>query len=239
MHLYSNRCYTIANSFIAACLLLVSSALCASELKPFDAHYRLFRNDQHVAYADFSLHQQNGFWIWSMKTEPRGIYSWLTRKRPYIRTHMRKISDGSQQLSIEVSGDYPDKNARRASWFDHDKHIAYYADKKKQRQFEFNTPLYNYHTINLLYLEMKQKAETEVVIQFYKGADLKYSKVTLQTDVEIPDGDSTIKVDKLSQDFADNKDTIQYYYLNNELAPLKIEQTKEDYVSVMWRDDSK
>ncbi len=239
MHLYSNRYYTTVIKFTAFCLLLISGALYASELKPFDVHYRVFRNDQHVAYADFSLHQDNGIWIWSMKTEPRGIYSWLTRKRPYIETHMRKVSDGSQQLSIEVSGDYPDLRPNRASWFDHDNHLVYYADKKKQRRFEFDTPLYNYHSINLLYLEMKRKGQTEIIIQFYKGSDLKYSKVTLQTDIEIPDGDSSIRVDKLSQDFADSKDTIQYYYQNNELAPLKIEQIKEDYVSVMWRDDKK
>jgi len=65
-------------------------------------------------------------------------------------------------------------------------------------------------------------------------------KTVAQTlEEEIPDGDSTIKVDKLSQSFADSKDTIQYYYQNNELAPLKIEQIKEDYVSVLWRDDKK
>jgi hypothetical protein len=238
MHPYSNRYSTTTYRIFTACLLLIiSAALSAGELKPFDAHYRVFRNDQHIAYADFSLHQMNDTWVWSMKTEPKGIYSWLTSKRPYIETHMRKAIDGSQQLLIEVSGDYPDKRPRRASWFDHDNHIVYYADKNSQRQFEFSPPLYNYHSINLLYLEMKQKGETEVVIQFYKGSHLKLSKVTLQSDIEIPDGDSTIKVDKLSQDFADSKDTIQYYHQNNELAPLKIEQIKEDYVSVMWRDD--
>jgi hypothetical protein len=239
MHLYNNRYYTTVIRFTVACLLLISSTLSASELKPFDAHYRVFRNDQHVAFADFSLHENNGTWIWLMNTEPRGIYSWLTRKRPYIETHMQKMSDGSQQLLIEVSGDYPDQRPNRASWFDHDNHLVYYADKKKQRKLEFETPLYNYHSINLLYLEMKQKEQTEVIIQFYKGSDLKFSKVTLQTDIEIPDGDSTIKVDKLSQDFADSKDTIQYYYQNNELAPLKIEQVKKDYTSVLWRDDKK
>ena len=232
----SNLCYTTAYRFTALCLMLLSSTLAASEPEPFDAHYKVFRNGQHVAYIDFTLHQKNGIWIWSMQTEPKGIYSWLTRKRPYIETHTQSMSDGQQQLSIELSGDYPDKTAQRASWFDHDKHIAFYADSKSQRQFEFSSPLYNYHSINLLYRQMKQNGETEVIIEFYKGSDLQFSKVTLQRDIEIRDGDSVKKVDELSQDFADSKDTIRYYYQNNELAPLKIAQNKADYVSEMWRD---
>ncbi len=225
---------------ILICLiLLATTSLSANDLKPFDAHYRVFRNDQHVAYASFSLKQINSVWVWSMNTEPSGIYSWLTRKRPYIETHMQGQAQGEPQLTIEVSGDYPDKSARRACWFDHKNNRAYYSNSKTQHVLEFIPPLYNYHSINLLYLDMKKAGEKEIVIQFYRKGDMKFSRVTLETDIEIPDGDSSIKVDKLSQDFADSKDTIQYYYQNNELAPLKIEQIKSDYTSVMWRDDQK
>lgn len=238
MKQHSRNPYNLTMYRLLFCLfLLISSTLSAGELKPFDVHYRVFRNDQHIAFADFSLQHTNGVWVWSMTTEPKGIYSWLTRKRPYIETHMQSFTQDEPQLTIEVSGDYPDKRERRACWFDHDNNRAYYSNSKTQHILEFTPPLYNYHSINLLYLRMKKDNVKEIVIQFYRKGDMKFSKVTLETDIEIPDGDSTKKVDKLSQDFADSKDTIQYYYQNNELAPLKIEQIKSDYTSVMWRDD--
>jgi hypothetical protein len=237
---YNNRYYiTVYKLFTTCLLLLVSASLSASELTAFKASYMIFRNDQHVADASFSLQQTNDIWIWSMQTSPRGIYKWLTRKRPYIETQMKAFDDAGQQLFIEVSGDYPEKAPLRASWFDQRNHIIYYSDKNRQSQLPYSLPTYNYHSINLLFEQMKKKGEKQLEIDFYKNGALKKSTVTLQTNLDMRDGDKNFKVDKLSQSFEDTKDSIHYYYQNNELAPLKIEQIKSDYVSVMWRNDIK
>ena len=223
----------------AALLLLLSNAIFASEMEPFTASYKVFRDDQYVADASFSLAQRNGVWVWSMGTRARGIYSWLTRKKPFIYTHVQENSPGQPLLSMELSGDYPDKSAQQASWFDYDKKMVYFSDKKKQLKLPFSTPIYNYHSINLLYPQMKLDGANNRQIQFYKKGKLLTANVRLETDIEIPDGDSVLKVDKLTQTYPDNKDVIQYYYQDGKLAPLKIEQIKRDFVSVMWRDSLK
>jgi hypothetical protein len=240
MNHYNSRCYTTIHKLLTATLLLLlSAALSADELKPFNASYMIYRNEQHVADASFTLQKTNDLWIWRMQTTPRGIYKWLTRKRPFIETQMRQGNDSAPQLLIEVGGDYPEMAPQRAIWFDQDHQMVYYSDKKKQRQLPFKTPLYNYHSINLLYQQMKRDGDSELEIDFFKGGDLKKSRVTLETGLELRDGDSIFKVDKLAQTFEDSKDSIQYFYQNGAIPPLKIVQFKSDNVSVMWRSDEK
>jgi len=215
--------------------LFSSMPKAAGLLQPFEADYRVYRNGQYVANADFSLQHSNNVWIWSMKSAPRGVYSWLTRKRPYSETHMLD-NDGQLQLAVEISGDYPTRSANRAIWFDHQKQIGYYSDNKKQRQIAFNAPLYNYHSIHLLYRQMKLRNESVQDILFYKKGKLYPCKLTLETGIEIQFEGASIKVDRLTQLFTGSKRLLRYDYQGHPLAPLRIEQVKGDNHSVMERD---
>ena len=218
-----------------ALLLLLGLSVQAQDIIPFEADYKVFRGNSYIADSRLTLKNEQGEWIWRMDTKARGIYKWLTRKRPFIETRMQQIGH-KLRLLLEKSGDYPDKRPKWSSWFDHDSKLIYSMKGDKTKKQALPENVYNFHSIHLLYPQMRQQNEARKTVNFFKKGKLVESTLTLEKDVELKDRKKHLQVDKLTQKFSGSKKYFIYYYHGNALAPLKIEQINPGKdSSVMWR----
>ena len=216
-------------------VLLASFNSHAVSIEPFEARYHVYRADSHVANSKMSLKKENAEWVWSMHTEPRGMYSWLTKKRPFSKTHLQSTPSGLQLL-LEQSGDHAQKPAQESSWFDYTHLIIYHMKGTTIDQIKLPGEVYNYHSVHTLYPLMLEQQTTSLKINFYRNGSISTSTLTLEKEIEIPERKSTIKVDKVTQKFDRSDKQMIYYYQGETLAPLKIEQIKPGKdSSVMWR----
>lgn len=210
----------------------------ALTLSSFDARYHVYRGDIHVANSQFTLKKQQSEWVWSMNTRPRGIYSWLTRKKPFAETRLQDI-EYDYQILLERTGDYPQKPASRNTWFDHTHKTLYSMNGKKISQLELPDNVYNYHSIHLLYPQMLEQNTDQITVNFYKKGKLQESTLELEQQVKLPSKKTTMIVDKVTHTFKDSNKTLIYYYQGDTFAPLKIEHIKPGKdSSVMWRVES-
>ncbi len=209
----------------------------AQDIKPFKAEYKVFRGNSYIANSKLSLQNQQGEWIWRIDTKARGIYKWLTRKKPYIETRMQKIGR-KLELLLESSGDYPDKLPKWSSWFDHSGKLIYSMKNGKIKKQKLPEDVYNFHSIHLLYPQMLQRNEQQKTVNFFKNGKLLKSTLILEKNVELSNKKQRMVVDKLIQKFSGSKKYFIYYYRGDTLAPLKIEQINPGKgTSVMWRQD--
>lgn len=216
-------------------LLLIAVNAQAFNLQPFQARYHVYRGNTYVANSDFSLQPEKSEWVWKMKAKPRGIYSWLTRKKPFAETRMQK-NQQQIQLLLERTGDYPDKPAKKNTWFDHQNKIIYSMNKQKISKLNLPHDIYNYHSVHLLYPQMLENNETRHTIHFYKSGKVLESTLVLEKQVELDSKKDKMVVDKVTQSFKKSKKKLIYYYQGNTLAPLKIEQINPGKdSSIMWR----
>lgn len=207
----------------------------ALSLQPFEADYQVYRNDSYVANAHFSLKKKKGEWLWYMKTRPIGIYSWLTRKRPFAESHMQETSLGPR-LFLLHSGDYSKKPPKTSSWFDYRRKTIYYMKGEKISQIELPETVYDYHSVHLLHPHMLSTGQLQTGINFYKKGKLLKSTLTLEKDLKISVEQSSKTVDKITQTFENSPKKMIYYYQGDTLAPLKIESLKPGKEKViMWR----
>jgi len=220
-------------------LLLHPGANATSSIQPFSATYDVFRNDQKLGSANFNLKKENGVWVWHMQTRPKAPYRWLTRKKPFAETRMQETKDGLQ-LSQELRGDYPDKPAKENTWFNQDKGKIFFTRGEDNKQLKLPHNLYNFHSIHLLPLEMKRRQLKHLDIKFYKKGKLYNSRLTLEPQVLLTSNPDSMVVDKIIQIMEPSKYRMIYYYRDDSLAPVKIEQIKAngDH-SVMWRNSLK
>lgn len=225
--------------FLLIFLLLTGFNARAITISPFDVRYHVYRGDIHVANTQFSLTKQQFEWVWFMRTSPRGMYSWLTRKKPFAETRMQE-TEQDIQLLLEKTGNYPEKQAKRNSWFDHVNKKVYSMNGRVIRKLDLTENVYNYHSVHLLYPQMLEKDSLQMTINFYKRGKLLESTLILQKHIELPAKSGKMIVDKVTQTFKDSNKKMVYYYQGKTLAPLKIEQiTPGKDKSVMWRIDSK
>ena len=219
-------------------LLLLHASSQAQTLQPFDAQYAFYRGGNHVADASFSLAQQNTLWLWTLKTRPIGFYRLLTRKRPYAETLMQQTDDGPRLL-LEQSGDYEDKPAKQGSYFDVDQGKLYYSQGDKATRMTLPDNLYNYHSIHLLYAQMRDQQLEQIEVNFYDKGELARATLTLERNVEVSLGDDSRTADRVTQRNQGSKKYMVYYYDQKSPAPLVIERIRPGKdSSMMWRVDS-
>lgn len=211
----------------------------AFELKAFDTRYTVFRGESRVGEARFTLRNENGLWIWHMTTSPKGFYRLLTSKKPFERTVMASINGVNDwRLSLEESGSYVDKPPKKVSWFDYDSGIIYHQRKSRHKTLPLETPVFNYHSIHLLYADLLEQDRDTLEINLFQAGKLRKANLSLQRNVTLEGADKNFTVNRLTVKPEDSKRTITYYYRGDTLAPLKIEHREPDQdVSVMWRID--
>ncbi len=219
-------------------LLLTGFNVQAIELSPFDARYFVYRGNTHVAISKFTLKKHRSEWVWRMNTGPRGIYSWLTPKKPFAETRMQETGKDTQLL-LEITGDYPKKPAKRNTWFDHTNKKIYSMKGQEIKQLKLPEDTYNYHSVHLLHPRMLADNNLKMDINFFKRGKLLKSTLILEKQIELPVKKGKMVVDKITQTFKDSGKKLIYYYHGDTLAPLKIEHIKPGKdKSVMWRMDS-
>ena len=224
--------------FLLIFLLLTSISVQAITLSPFDARYHVYRGDIHVANSQFSLKKEQSEWVWFMKTRPRGIYSWLTKKKPFTETRLQDDRH-EYKLLLEKNGDYPKKPAKSNTWFDYENKTIYHMNGKQISQLKLPKNIYNYHNIHLIYPLMLEQNTNKMSVNFYKKGKLLETTLTLEKQVKLPSKKDSMIVDKVTQVFTGSNKKMIYYYKGDTLAPLKIEQLKPGKdTSVMWRVDS-
>ena len=203
----------------------------------FDAHYEFYRDNSHVADTRLSLHQKEHQWIWTMQTEPRGFYRWLTSKKPFEEVRMIGSAD-ALQLQQMYKGDHPEQPAEQTTFFDNASGVIYHSDGKRnqQLQLDFQGPVFSYLSIHLLYADMKRHASNSKTVDFFKDGELLKATLTLQPAVKVVhDGVSHI-ADRVTHRIEGSAKSLVYYYAGHDLAPLKIEQIKQGKIAnSMWR----
>ena len=174
-----------------------------------------------------------------MTTRPKGLYRFLTSKKPFDRTVMAPINGlDDWRISLEETGSYSDKPPKKVSWFDYDSDTIYHRRKSKYKTLNLKTPVFNYHSIHLLYTDMLEQDTGKLDINLFHAGKLNKAKITLKRSVTLKGADKDFTVDQLIVEPEDSKRTITYYYRGDTLAPLKIEHREPDQdVSVMWRID--
>lgn len=172
-----------------------------------------------------------------MNTKPKGLFKWLTRKKPFTETRMSEIPEG-YRLSHISSGDYREKLATDNTFFDQNNQLIYYTNTKSHKVNQLPLPenLYSYHDIHLLYARMKESGQTQMDIHFYKTGNVFKSSLKLEPQIEIPYQSGNITVDRMTQDVISSNKKMVYYYQDHSLAPLKIEKFKKGKSNtMMWR----
>ena len=225
-------CHSIIYSLLAALSLLGGIASANDGAIPFDATYDVYRNGANIGEANFRLQQQNGSWIWDMRTQPRGIYRWLTRKKPFTETRMIPTDQGLR-LSQISNGDYPEQPPKNSAWFDHDNQAILYskADGGEPQKLDLPPQIFSFHSVHLLYAQMKASGQQSIEIDFYRKGQIYKSTLTLQRDVAMPMSSGETLVDKMAQQLEGSDRAMAYYYHGHEVAPVLIEQIKKGEVA--------
>ncbi|MDJ0881184.1 MAG: hypothetical protein QNJ56_05990 [Gammaproteobacteria bacterium] len=232
-HCFLTRCKLFTGWWL---FLFLPGIAAASNIQSFAAIYDVYQNDQKIGTADFNFKKENGVWVWRMQTYPKAPYSWLTRKKPFAETRMMETDNGLQ-LSQELRGDYPDQVVKENTWFNQDKGTIYFTKGETDRLLDLPGNLYNIQSIHLIPSIMKRRQMTQMDIQFYKKGKLFKSRMVLEPRVLMANSSQgSIYVDRLTQQLEPSKYRMVYYYREDAMAPLKIEQIKANgEYRVMWR----
>jgi hypothetical protein len=218
-------------------LALLSPNLQAGTAVAFNAEYEGYRSGQYVADAKFSLQQRGNQWVWYMESKPRGIYRWLTRKKPFEETRMVDEGNGLQLQEL-YKGDYPELPPQHSSWFDYDKNLVHHSDAEHDRQLRvpMNPPLYSYHSIHLLYADLKPGGAGQTTVNFFKEGEILESTITFEPAVQFQHDGRDYSADRVTHQVQGSNKTLIYYYAGHDLVPLKIEQLKNgELTNMLWR----
>lgn len=225
----------IYRPLLALLLLLISLQSGAYDVQPFSAEYHLYRGDNHIGNTQIRLQNDDGTWIWYTETRPVGFYRLFTKKTPFAETRMRPAAN-RLKISQQRVGDHPQQAAEEKTWFDQQRGLIFYNKKKKSRQLKMPDEVYDYLSIHLLHRQMAEAGLSEQDIVFYKNGKLVDSHARLDRQLELIQHGSKLKVDRLTQSFAGSGKKMIYYYQQDSLAPLKVEQLDPDKPNnVMWR----
>jgi hypothetical protein len=215
--------------FIGLFLLIFNTTSSSADeltLQAFDANYSLHIAGLHVGYSTLSLSQSGNLWRWQTSSEPRGVYSLLTNKKPYSET--RFLLDNSRHLiqNLLIS-DEGDKNLYETAHFNWQKNQAKVLRKKVTSTASLSGDVYDYHSINWLVANMMKTEKTKLEVSFYmKGAIVK-SVVKRIDDKNIEVAGQKVSAWVYEQTTANSSSKLQYYFNPAKpLLPLKIEKIK-------------
>ena len=195
-------------------------------LRAFDANYSLHIAGLHVGYSTLSLSQSGNLWRWQTSSEPRGVYSLLTNKKPYSETRFL-FDNGRYLIQNLLISDEGDKNLYETAHFNWQKSQAKILRKRVTSTASLSGDVYDYHSINWLVANMMKTEKNKLKVNFYvKGAIVK-SIVKRIDDKNIEVAGQKVSAWVYEQTTANSSSKLQYYFNPAKpLLPLKIEKIK-------------
>jgi hypothetical protein len=195
-------------------------------LRAFDANYSLHIAGLHVGYSTLSLSQSGNLWRWQTSSEPRGVYSLLTNKKPYSETRFL-LDNGRHLIQNLLISDEGDKNLYETAHFNWQKSQAKILRKRVTSTASLSGDVYDYHSINWLVANMMKTEKNKLKVNFYvKGAIVK-SIVKRIDDKNIEVAGQKVSAWVYEQTTANSSSKLQYYFNPAKpLLPLKIEKIK-------------
>ena len=195
-------------------------------LRAFDANYSLHIAGLHVGYSTLSLSQSGNLWRWQTSSEPRGVYSLLTNKKPYSETRFL-FDNGRYLIQNLLISDEGDKNLYETAHFNWQKSQAKILRKRVTSTASLSGDVYDYHSINWLVANMMKTEKIKLKVDFYvKGAIVK-SIVKRIDDKNIEVAGQKVSAWVYEQTTANSSSKLQYYFNPAKpLLPLKIEKIK-------------
>jgi hypothetical protein len=195
-------------------------------LRAFDANYSLHIAGLHVGYSTLSLSQSGNLWRWQTSSEPRGVYSLLTNKKPYSETRFL-LDNGRHLIQNLLISDEGDKNLYEMAHFNWQKNQVKVLRKKVTSTASLSGDFYDYHSINWLVANMMKTEKIKLKVDFYmKGAIVKsIVKRIDDRNIEVAGQKLSAWVYELTT--ANSSSKLQYYFNPAKpLLPLKIEKIK-------------
>ena len=233
-HRSKSRSFSIPSITLA---LVLSFPALATEvpLQAFSASYDLYRGSLHVGTAELSLAPSDKQWRWQLSTRARGIYSLLTRKKPYSETAF-KLEHGSIRLqSIEIS-DGKDGEKRESARFDWQTGQVKTMRKGKQGQLPLSAEVYDYQSVHLLAAAMQLRDSEEETVDFYRKGKIVKSTLSYTGEEIIKVGDNQIRARAYRQVVDRSSTVLRYFYRAEQpLAPVFIENRKGDKSPITFR----
>jgi hypothetical protein len=193
-------------------------------LRAFDANYSLHIAGLHVGYSTLSLSQSGNLWRWQTSSEPRGVYSLLTNKKPYSETRFL-LDDGRHLIQNLLISDEGDKHLYETAHFNWQKNQAKVLRKKVTSTASLSGDVYDYHSINWLVANMMKTKKIKHKVDFYVKGTIVKSVVKRIDDKNIEIAGQKVSAWVYEQTTANSSSKLQYYFNPAKpLLPLKIEK---------------
>jgi hypothetical protein len=193
-------------------------------LRAFDANYSLHIAGLHVGYSTLSLSQSGNLWRWQTSSEPRGVYSLLTNKKPYSETRFL-LDDGRHLIQNLLISDEGDNNLYETAHFNWQKNQAKVLRKKVTSTASLSGDVYDYHSINWLVASMMKTKKIKHKVDFYVKGTIVKSVVKRIDDKNIEIAGQKVSAWVYEQTTANSSSKLQYYFNPAKpLLPLKIEK---------------
>jgi hypothetical protein len=220
---------SLSKWFIGLFLLIFNiTPSIADELKlhAFDANYSLHIAGLHVGYSKLSLSQSNDLWRWQTSSEPHGVYSLLTNKKPYSETRF-SLNAGHHLIQNILISDEGDKSLYETAHFNWQKKQAKILREKVTSTASLNGDVYDYHSISWLVANMMKAKKTEIEVDFYVKGTIVKSIVKRIDNQNIETAGQKVSAWVYQQTTTNSSSKLQYYFNPAKpLLPLKIEKLK-------------
>lgn len=210
-------------------LIICSTGLSAElQIRPFNAEYALFKGGLKVGKATLSLDKNDNGLRWRLASEPTGIYSLFSNKKPLTVSILERFEKDFRLARIQhfkTRTEQPNETAI-LNWSKQQIRIK----RKNTSQFiALENIVYDYLSIHGLAAQMTANNESSSLFDFYRKGKLVQSKLLRIGPVKLDINGQSQTVTKYRHSFATSSRSYEYYYSDdNPLLPLKIERIKKD-----------
>ncbi len=184
----------------------------------------------HVADSQLSLRIDGQHFHWRLTTEPRGLVSLFTRKRPKSVTDLVEQAGVFHLQQIQLS-DGTDSKKGESAIFDWEFSRVDVLRKGTRSQLELNAEVFDYQAIHLLAARMRSEGVNQQKFDFYYKGKLHQSAIKFIEESALEINGEIKKIFIFEQTREGSNTTMQYSYADdNPALPLKIEKHEKDGV---------
>ena len=198
----------------------------STQLRAFDANYSLHIAGLHVGYSKLSLSRSGDLWRWQTSSKPRGVYSLLSKKKPYSETQF-SLNAGRHLIQNILISDEGDRNLYETAQFNWQNKQAKILRKKITSSASLSGDIYDYHSINWLVANMMNAEKTEIEVDFYVKGEVVKSVIKRIDNQNIESAGLKVSAWVYEQTTTNSTSKLRFYFNPSKpLLPLKIEKLK-------------